>query len=435
MWENNQNSKENPRQSTEKVIDKTQKKTVEKTNGTSVEETQSAKEKTGRARNAEQIFERSPQKKTESVENTKSSENASTTGRKNPSGNIIPADSRIPSKYGSSVDSGNASKYAASTGSADTSTNAERDRQARQEELKRLTQVQRLVNQPGRKTREELVSLLDDIKKESISPDIVRPYTEQVENRIRAMDEKKIKEICGDVGRMDFEDASEAAKQLEDGDFLPQLKFDALKELEQRMSKIKTDECELLVSKLLNAFDEAGVTESKRCHFYPAKRVWQKQAEPEETAVFEGAVDNFANGIGKFEYPVLLVDKSKDESGKEGVLLTPENLYYSAWMTSYYIPVMEIESIQAVTGLLNRGIYVYQKNGSKTKLPLAVEHEEMEKFAKVLEDFVRYLQEKPFSRKESYLAKEKHDTICCYRCGYIYKGVGVCPRCGYKQNE
>ena len=115
--------------------------------------------------------------------------------------------------------------------------------------------------------------------------------------------------------------------------------------------------------------------------------------------------------------------------------LTPENLYYSAWMTSYYIPVMEIESIQAVTGLLNRGIYVYQKNGSKTKLPLAVEHEEMEKFAKVLEDFVRYLQEKPFSRKESYLAKEKHDTICCYRCGYIYKGVGVCPRCGYKQNE
>ena len=45
VWENNQNSKENPRQSTEKVIDKTQKKTVEKTNGTSVEETQSAKEK------------------------------------------------------------------------------------------------------------------------------------------------------------------------------------------------------------------------------------------------------------------------------------------------------------------------------------------------------------------------------------------------------
>lgn len=434
----------------EKVIDKTQKKTektVEKTNGTSIEETQSVKEKTERAKDAEQTFERSPQKNTGSVEKTKSLKNVSSAEKMNPSENTTLADSRTPSKYAASADSrtpskyttsadsGNASKYAASTGSTDTSKNPERDRQARQEELKRLTQVQRLVNQPGRKTREELVSLLDDIKKENISPDFVRPYTEQVENRIRAMDEKKIKEICGDVGRMDFEDASEAAKQLEDGDFLPQLKFDALKEVEQRMSKIKTDECELLVSKLLNAFDEAGVTESKRCHFYPAKRVWQKQAEPEETAVFEGAVDNFANGIGKFEYPVLLVDKSKDESGKEGVLLTPENLYYSAWMTSYYIPVMDIDSIEATTGLLNRGIYVHQKNGNKTKLPLAVEHGEMEKFAKVLEDFVRYLQEKPFSRKESYLAKEKHDTICCYRCGYIYKGIGVCPRCGYKQNE
>ena len=313
--------------------------------------------------------------------------------------------------------------------------NPESDRQSRQEELKRLTKVQRLVNQPGRRTREDLVSLLDEIKKENLSPEIVQPYIGQVEDRIRSMDEKQIKEICKNVGSMDFEDASDAVKKLEEGNFLPQLKFDALKELEQRMSKIKTDECELLVNKLFNAFDEAGVTESERYHFYPAKRVWQKQAEPEETAVFTCAEDNFANGIGKFEYPLLMIDKSKDESGKEGVLLTPENLYFSAWMTSYYISVMDIASVEASTGLLNRGIYVHQNNGSRTKLPLAVEHADLEKFAKVLENFIRYLQEKPFSRKESYLAKEKHDTICCYRCGYIYKGAGVCPRCGYKQNE
>lgn len=432
--------------SKEKTQNKTGK-TVGKTSGTLQEETQSAKEITEWAEDAGQTFERNSQKRTEQVEKTKSSKNASSVGAMNPSGNSIPEDSRTASeyvastgsrtqsKYTASADSGSASGYAAPTGRTGTPAAPERDRQNRQEELKRLTQVQRRVNQPGRKTREELVSLLDDIKKENISPDIVRPYLEQVENRIRAMDEKKIKEICGDVGRMDFEDASEAAKQLENGNFLPQLKFDALKELEQRMSKIKTEECGLLVSKLQNAFDEAGMTELKRCHFYPAKRVWQRLAEPEETAVFEGAVEHFANGIGKFEYPVLLVDRSKDESGKEGVLLTPENLYYSAWMTSYYIPVMDIASIEAVTGLLNRGIYVHQKNGSRTKLPLPAAHGDMEKFAKVLEDFVRYLQEKPFSRKESYLAKEKHDTICCYRCGYIYKGTGVCPRCGYKQNE
>lgn len=420
--------------SKEKTQNKTGK-TVEKTSGIVQEETRSAKEITEWAEDAGKTFERNSQKRTEPVEKAKSSKNASSVGAMNPSGNSTPEESRTQSKYTASAGSGNASGYAAPTGRTGTPAAPERDRQNRQEELKRLTQVQRCVNQPGRKTREELVSLLDDIKKENISPDIVRPYLEQVENRIRAMDEKKIKEICGDVGRMDFEDASEAAKQLENGNFLPQLKFDALKELEQRMSKIKTEECGLLVSKLQNAFDEAGMTELKRCHFYPAKRVWQRLAEPEETAVFEGAVEHFANGIGKFEYPVLLVDRSKDESGKEGVLLTPENLYYSAWMTSYYIPVVDIASIEAVTGLLNRGIYVHQKNGSRTKLPLPAAHGDMEKFAKVLEDFVHYLQEKPFSRKESYLAKEKHDTICCYRCGYIYKGTGVCPRCGYKQNE
>ena len=32
------------------------------------------------------------------------------------------------------------------------------------------------------------------------------------------------------------------------------------------------------------------------------------------------------------------------------------------------------------------------------------------------------------------LAKEKHDVICCFRCGYVYKGLKECPKCGYKQN-
>ena len=52
-----------------------------------------------------------------------------------------------------------------------------------------------------------------------------------------------------------------------------------------------------------------------------------------------------------------------------------------------------------------------------------------------LDDFVKYLQEKPFSREASYLAKEKHDTICCFRCGHVYKFLEACPKCGFKTNE
>ena len=129
------------------------------------------------------------------------------------------------------------------------------------------------------------------------------------------------------------------------------------------------------------------------------------------------------------------MDKSRDASGKEGFTLTPERIYYSAWMGSYYIPVMDIEHIEAVKGLLNHGIYVYQTNGTKTKLPTGNELKQPEQLAKVLEEFVYYLQEKPFSRKEPYLAKEKHETICCFRCGYVYRGSNVCPRCGFKRNE
>ena len=61
-------------------------------------------------------------------------------------------------------------------------------------------------------------------------------------------------------------------KQLEDGDFLPQLKFDALKELERRMSKIKTDECGILVSKLLNAFDKLKCDRVETVSFLSGKK-------------------------------------------------------------------------------------------------------------------------------------------------------------------
>ena len=74
-------------------------------------------------------------------------------------------------------------------------------------------------------------------------------------------------------------------------------------------------------------------------------------------------------------------------------------------------------------------------NGKKTKLPYAVSAEELPKLAEVLDSFVKYLQEKPFSRKESYLVKEKHEEICCFRCGHVYRGTNTCPKCGYKTNR
>ena len=115
--------------------------------------------------------------------------------------------------------------------------------------------------------------------------------------------------------------------------------------------------------------------------------------------------------------------------------MTPEHLYYSTLLNAYGVPLSKIASIEGSTGFLKKGLYLYQKDGAKLKLPYAVESSELEAFGEVLDSFVHYLQEKPDSRSLSYLASERHETICCYRCGYEYRGGNICPKCGYRNNE
>ena len=117
------------------------------------------------------------------------------------------------------------------------------------------------------------------------------------------------------------------------------------------------------------------------------------------------------------------------------MVLTPDTLFYSTRLHAYGIPIANIASIEASTGLLNRRLTLEETDGAQHKLPYAVKTGEMEDWATILEEFIHYLQEKPASRKLNYLAKETHDTICCYRCGYVYHGRDICPECGYKKNR
>lgn len=295
-------------------------------------------------------------------------------------------------------------------------------------------EIMSMIKNSRTNSREDLVELLERLENQEFSPEVLNPYSEKIRDKVRRIDEEQIEEICGNVMTMDFEDALAAYEALEDGPFLPELKSDALRMLEKRLSKIKTDECELLVQKLQNELKEAKIPENERHYFYPARKVLMKQAAPEEIQTIEYAKASYAAGIDKFEYPILVVDTSRSRRGDKGMILTPEKLFYSNMTTSYHISVFSIERIEAMTGILNRGVYVYQKNGTKTKLPYAVDNSYMVPFAEVLDGFIRYLQEKPFSRKEVYLAKEKHDTICCFRCGYVYRRGNICPKCGYKMN-
>lgn len=296
-------------------------------------------------------------------------------------------------------------------------------------------EVANIVNRARKNNRDDVAALIDKLKEGDFMTEILNPYLEKLEERLRKYDEAAVDELLGDSMHMGFEEGMQAYDAIAEGDFLPEIKDNALKMLKKRLSKIKTDECELLVKKLQDELTEAGVSENERHHFYPARKVLLNQALSEETEVIDFALASYAAGRGLFEYPIFVVDSSRNQTGKEGMILTPEHLYYSNLLTSFGMSIFSIDSITASTGLLNRGLYVKQKNGTKTKLPYVVEHKELSAFAGVLDSFVKYLQEKPDSRNVTYLAKEKHDTICCFRCGYMYKGGNICPKCGYKNNE
>ncbi len=291
-----------------------------------------------------------------------------------------------------------------------------------------------MVNRARKKTRSDLTELMKRMEAADFEPETIAPYMEELAARLREADQAAIDEICGDVLHMDYDEAVGAYEEIEAGNFLPQLKTDALEMLSKRLAKIKTDECEALVQKFKD--DMAGkISLNEKHYFYPARKVLMKNATQEETAVIDYALGTYAANRGLFEFPILVVDTSRNGSGREGMILTPEHVFTSTMLSAYYAKITDIRSVKASTGLLNRGIWIEQKNGAKIKVPFAVPNDEIKVWAEVLKNFIFYLQEKPESRKLQYLAKEEHDTICCFRCGHVYKGGSICPECGYKNNK
>ena len=303
----------------------------------------------------------------------------------------------------------------------------------RQESAERH-EIADMVKRARKSDRKDLENLLSRLHGEDFLPELVLPYEEKIRERIRQADADAIAEICPNPMYITFEDGMKAYEQIQAGEFLPELKQDALNQLTKRLAKIKTDECELLVQKLKEEMTDAGIAENPRHYFYPARRALLHQADQRELDLIEFALASYAAGRGMFEYPVFVTDTTHNGSGKEGIILTPEHLYYSTLLSAYGVPVSSIAGIEGNTGFLKKGLYMRQKDGTKTKLPCAVEHSELEAFAGVLDSFIHYLQEKPDSRSLTYLASERHEKICCYRCGYEYQGGAVCPKCGSRNN-
>ncbi|MCI8300116.1 MAG: hypothetical protein HFI69_07175 [Lachnospiraceae bacterium] len=281
--------------------------------------------------------------------------------------------------------------------------------------------------------RKSLMKMLKQIG-EGFAKEDAAPVRKEIEERLRKLDEAAIDKICPNIMGMTFDEAAEAYEKIEGGAFLPELKTNTLEMIDKRLTKLKMDECGLLVEKLKEELSGI-IKDPQRLHFYEVRKIMRGDWEPQEAALAATALNTYAADRSRYEYPILICDSSGRKNGREGFLLTPDHIFYNSAFNSEKIPVRSITGIRGNTGILSRGIYVSRKNGVKTKIPGGIPARELEHFGEALDQFVAYLQEKPESRSIAYLAKEMHEVKCCYRCGFTYQEGNVCPKCGNQANR
>lgn len=297
-------------------------------------------------------------------------------------------------------------------------------------------EIAAMVKRSPANSKKSLLNLYHSLHDKDFTERNVKPYREKVYQKIYDSDEAEINKICPEPAMLSFEEGLQVYDQIASGDFLPELKTNTLHLLEERLKKIKMDECEQLVKKLekqLNGLLE----EDSRIHLVDVRKWKQQKSEDAESIIIQNACNSYAMNRGEYEYPIIVFDDSLFANGEEGFLLTPDYLYCSSLLSSGKVKVTEIEQVFANTGLLKKGIFIKQKNSKKGKVTRAskLEKNKQSVLSKQLNDFISYLKEKPESRNISYLAEEKHTVKCCYRCAYVFKQGNICPKCGSKFSE
>ncbi len=309
---------------------------------------------------------------------------------------------------------------------------------AYQEQLRRMRETleikeisNMLMNSP-KKTRRDYMKLLRRIEEQGFAKENAAPYIERILDWVSELDTARLKELLAGVQSMDFDAAASAYETIRTESFLPRLRESALSAVSRRLEEIRLAECRQLVQALRKNM-EGVIKENPRHHFYPAADILSKTAAPEDTRLIDNAVSAYAEHRGRFEYPLFMADTSKEGNGRDGMLLTPEHLFYSSRMNGYRIDVSAVKSVYVSSGLLNhRALTAEEENGVRHKLPYAVEPDEMKNWAKVLDLYIRFLKKRAVSGKLSSESAQEQEEVSCRRCGCVYQEKGACPECGYQ---
>ena len=188
--------------------------------------------------------------------------------------------------------------------------------------------AQELVEQSEKNTRSDLLSLIARIKDRHFKPKVEKEYVDKIQDEIAGLDKRRIDEAC--EGYLDYngDELKELYDRIDNEDFLPEIKKNALYNISKRLWKIRNEEAELLVKRLKKALEENGVSDDKRLYFYPAREVLENREDTLLMNHFECAKTSYAPDIEQFEYPIMMVDVTRKQNGRRGMLLTPDAIYY-----------------------------------------------------------------------------------------------------------
>ena len=290
------------------------------------------------------------------------------------------------------------------------------------------------INIVKAKDSKALAILYNKLKKENFEERNVVPFLEKINEKIKSFDEGIIRKICQDPATLTFETGLKAYEEISTKDLLPELKVNILNEIDNRLRKIKMNECEQLVEKLSKEIGNQ-VKNYSRIHFYDVRKGMRDSSEDEETQVMKNAQNIYAARKGRYEFPILVCDTSVKRDGGKGFILTPDHIFYYSMVDLGLIDINKIKAIKVIKGIFSSKLSATTFNDSKIKISNSLGLSNLKAFAKGLNDFIGYLKEKPESRDISYMAEEKHKIICCYRCGFNYRDESACPKCGAKINE
>lgn len=295
-----------------------------------------------------------------------------------------------------------------------------------------IKEISNMLMQSPKKSRKDYVELLRRIEEQNFARENAVPYFEQILDRMEEYDKERLNKLLSKAGVMDFETAASIYEMISQESFLPKLRTGALAVISKRLEEISLSECRIYVNILRKSMDGV-IQENPKHHFYPAEKLLQKTIIPEEKRLFDNAVAAYAEKKGLFEYPIFLADTSKEGSGRDGMLLTSEHLFYSTRLSGYRISLPLIRSVRVSLGLLNRkSLVVEEADGTRHKIPYVVENEILQEWADILGQLIRQLQERPVCEKLTYDALEAQNKNSCSRCGCVYEDGNVCPECGLK---